>query len=171
MAKILIILNERKLYLLQDNQVTNSFPVAIGKPATPTPPGNYRIINKIKNPSNPALGTRWMQFTTRMHGIHGTNNPASIGTAASLGCVRMYNHDAEYLYSQVKVGTPIEIKQQQTRNPDNPDNNLTYYTVQPGDSLYQIAKKFNTTVQELVRLNNLSNQDLIYPGQRLKIPN
>ncbi|MCK8817040.1 L,D-transpeptidase family protein [Natroniella sulfidigena] len=168
MAKILIVLNERRLYLLQNNQVTNNFPVAIGKQATPTPTGNYKIINKIKHPSNPALGTRWMQFTNRMHGIHGTNNPASIGTAASLGCVRMYNRDAEYLYEQVEVGTPIEIRQQQT---NSPDNNSNYYTVQPGDTLYQIAKKFNTTVQELVRLNNLTDQNLIYPGQRIKIPN
>ncbi|WP_408955237.1 L,D-transpeptidase family protein [Natroniella sp. ANB-PHB2] len=171
MAQILIVLNERRLYLLQDNQVANSFPVAVGKPTTPTPTGNYKIINKIKNPSNPALGSRWMQFTTRMHGIHGTNNPASIGKAASLGCVRMYNYNAEYLYDQIQVGTPIEIRQQQTKDTNNPDSNFTYYTVQQGDTLYQIAKKFNTTVQQLVQLNNLTNQNLIYPGQKIKIPN
>ena len=38
-----------------------------------------------------------------------------------------------------------------------------------GDTLWSIAKKFNTTVDELVRLNNIKNKNLIYVGQALKI--
>lgn len=45
------------------------------------------------------------------------------------------------------------------------------YTVVKGDNLTNIAKKFNTTVAELVRLNNIKNKNLIYVGQVLKLPN
>ena len=43
------------------------------------------------------------------YGIHGTNNPDSIGTAASSGCIRMRNSDVEELYSLVQVGTPVRL--------------------------------------------------------------
>ena len=45
----------------------------------------------------------------------------------------------------------------------------TTYTVQPGDSLYTIARRFNTTVPRLVRLNRLRNPNRIYPGQVLRL--
>jgi nucleoid-associated protein YgaU len=169
MAKILIILNERTLYLYQNNQVIRSFPVAIGKPSTPTPTGNFSIINKLKNPYNKALGTRWMQFTHQMHGIHGNNQPSSIGKAISNGCVRMYNKDAEFLYDRVSIGTPVEIKQNRTGLGNG--SNQSYYIVKAGDTLYQIAKKFNTTVEKIIKINpNIKNKNSIYPGQRIKIP-
>ncbi len=44
------------------------------------------------------------------------------------------------------------------------------YVVQPGDTLYSIAVRHNTTVQALVVANNLSNPNLIYVGQTLKVP-
>ncbi|AGB41617.1 hypothetical protein Halha_1680 [Halobacteroides halobius DSM 5150] len=166
MSKILIILNQRRLYLYQGRQVDRSFPVAIGKDSTPTPTGNFSILNKIKNPYNPALGSRWMQFTRRMHGIHGTNQPWLIGQAVSHGCVRMYNQDAEYIYDRVEVGTPVEIIKSQS----NTTRDFFYYTVEPGDTLYKIANSFNTTVNVIVDLNKIENKNLIYPGQKLKIP-
>ena len=49
------------------------------------------------------------------------------------------------------------------------DNNIETYTVVKGDTLWSIAKRFNTTVDELVRLNNIKNKNLIYVGQVLKI--
>ena len=45
------------------------------------------------------------------------------------------------------------------------------YTVVKGDTLYSIARKYKTTVNELVKINNIKNKDLIYIGQKLKIPN
>ena len=44
-----------------------------------------------------------------------------------------------------------------------------YYTVKKGDNLTKIANKYNTTVDELVKLNNLDNPNLIYPGQKLRV--
>ena len=44
------------------------------------------------------------------------------------------------------------------------------YTIKPGDTLNELAKKFNTTVDELVKLNNISNPDLILAGATLKLP-
>ena len=43
------------------------------------------------------------------------------------------------------------------------------YTVRSGDTLFILANRFGTTVDELVRLNEISDPSLIYPGQRLKI--
>jgi len=44
------------------------------------------------------------------------------------------------------------------------------YTIQPGDTLWDLARRYNTTVDELVRLNNIANPDLIYAGNTLLIP-
>ncbi len=52
----------------------------------------------------------------------------------------------------------------------NPSNPATTYTVQAGDSLYSIAKKFNTSVDEIKSLNNMET-NLIFPGQLLNLPN
>ena len=44
------------------------------------------------------FGTRWMGLSKPHYGIHGTNNPSSIGKAVSLGCIRMYNRDIEIIF-------------------------------------------------------------------------
>lgn len=63
-------------------------------------------------------------------------------------------------YNWVKTNTLIEN-----------DNSNIIYTVVKGDNLTKIAKKFNTTINELVRLNNITNKNLIYVGQKLIIKN
>jgi peptidoglycan hydrolase-like protein with peptidoglycan-binding domain len=98
------------LTLNQNGSVINTYPVAVGAPSTPTPLGDWRIIQKTLNPGGP-FGTRWMKINVPWggYGIHGTDNPSSIGTAASHGCVRMYNEDVNELYDIVPLGTPVRI--------------------------------------------------------------
>ena len=106
--KIVIHIKPRKLKLFQNRQLVKTYPVAVGKPLTPTPKGEFIIINKSPNPGGP-FGTRWMGISKPHIGIHGTNNPASIGKAASHGCIRMHNKDVEALYDMVEIGTPVHI--------------------------------------------------------------
>lgn len=105
-----IVINTRNLTLTlySGNNVVKTYPVAVGKPSTPTPLGNFTIVNKIVNPGGP-FGVRWMGLNKPGYGIHGTNNPASIGTRASHGCIRMYNKDVIEVYNKVPIGTPVQI--------------------------------------------------------------
>lgn len=98
----------KTLSLYREGRFVKSYPVATGKPTTPTPLGTFTIVNKQVNPGGP-YGTRWMGLSKPHYGIHGTNNPASIGTAASNGCVRMYNNDVNDLFNQVPVGAVVSI--------------------------------------------------------------
>ena len=170
--KIYIELATRKLFLKINQQTLSSYPVAIGKPATPTPTGDFQVLYLRKNPGG-VLGTRWIQFTWQSHGIHGTNAPSSIGQAVSLGCVRMFNHHVNELYNHVNLGMSIIIRTnlQQVRNPGNTGNrkNHIIYTVKRGDSLWKISRKYNVSIETIMNLNNLQDT-IIYPGQKLKIP-
>jgi len=105
---IAVDIENKRLILYHYGKIEKTFPVATGKPTTPTPRGSFTIINKQVNPGGP-YGTRWMGLSKPHYGIHGTNNPASIGTAASNGCVRMFNSDVEELFNVISVGTPVTI--------------------------------------------------------------
>lgn len=107
-ARITISIAAKTLSLYREGKLVKTYPVATGKPTTPTPRGNFTIVNKQVNPGGP-FGTRWMGLSIPHYGIHGTNNPASIGTAASNGCIRMYNDDVNELFNQVGVGTVVNI--------------------------------------------------------------
>ena len=114
----------------KDLEVASTYPIAVGQPAYPTPTGLFSIQSKQIDPvwsvpnsewagelagttvaggtaENP-LVSRWMGVTDGV-GFHGTNESASIGTAASHGCMRMNVADVEALYDQVPVGTPVYI--------------------------------------------------------------
>lgn len=106
--KIRVRIKQRQLDLYQQNKLYKTYPVAVGKPLTPTPKGSFIIINKAMNPGGP-YGTRWMGLSKPHIGIHGTNNPASIGKAVSNGCIRMHNQNVEALFKLVKIGTPVNI--------------------------------------------------------------
>lgn len=105
---IIVSIAEKRLFLYSNSTLLKVYPVATGKPETPTPTGVFTIVNKQVNPGGP-FGTRWMGLSEPHYGIHGNNNPASIGTAASNGCVRMYNNDVEDLFDMVNVGTVVRI--------------------------------------------------------------
>jgi lipoprotein-anchoring transpeptidase ErfK/SrfK len=118
-----------RLYLYAGDKLTRTFGVATGQASYPTPRGTWHIVVKYRNPtwypplndtwakglkpvppgpSNP-LGTRWMGLDSPGVGIHGTNNPASIGYSASHGCVRMQVRDSEWLFEHVDIGTTVFV--------------------------------------------------------------
>lgn len=101
--------SKRKLTLYKNGKLVKVYPIAVGKMVTATPIGDYIIINKALNPGGP-FGTMWMSLSKQHYGIHGTNNPSSIGKAVSKGCIRMYNHDVEELSRIVPIGTPVQIR-------------------------------------------------------------
>lgn len=59
-------------------------------------------------PANP-LGARALYLGSSLYRIHGTNEPYTIGTNVSSGCIRMMNKDVEDLYGRVAVGTKVVI--------------------------------------------------------------
>ena len=102
--------SELKLKVFADDRLVKEYPIAIGKWTTPTPVGEFTMIEKFYNPGG-AFGSRWMGLNVPWggYGIHGTNRPWSIGTAASAGCIRMYNQHVEELYELVGLGTRVTI--------------------------------------------------------------
>ncbi len=98
------------LTLFRDNKVYRTYTVAVGKPSTPTPKGTFRIVNRALNPGGP-FGVRWLGLNAPNgdYGIHGTNNPSSIGKSVSNGCIRMYNNQVIELSNLVPIGTTVKI--------------------------------------------------------------
>lgn len=118
---ILVSLEDHRLALLENGVVKASYPVAVGKPSTPSPTGTFTIVNHVINPTyyhhgkvippgpeNP-VGNRWMGLSIAGYGIHGTNAPRSIGKAVSHGCIRMSRRDLDRLFAQIRVGDSVEI--------------------------------------------------------------
>lgn len=98
----------KTLTVYRNGTISREYLVATGKPSTPTPTGTFTIVNKEIDPGGP-YGTRWLGLSIKGYGIHGTNDPSSIGTAASNGCIRMYNEDIESLFNITPVGTTVRI--------------------------------------------------------------
>lgn len=107
--RIIVDLSDRQLYLLDGNIVTRSFPVGIGRMVTQTPTGEFTIVNKQANPGGP-FGAFWMGLSKPHYGIHGTNDPSSIGHLVSQGCIRMYNADVLALSKLVPIHTRVTIR-------------------------------------------------------------
>lgn len=107
---ILIDTARRTLTVFNDGEPYRQFPVAVGKPETPTPIGNWKIARKAANWGT-GFGSRWLGLNVDwgIYGIHGTNKPYSIGGYQSHGCIRMHNSHVEQLYQWVTVGTPVII--------------------------------------------------------------
>jgi lipoprotein-anchoring transpeptidase ErfK/SrfK len=105
---IVVNLSKRQLTLYRDGAVAGSYPVGVGKMLTPTPTGTYYVANKRPNPGGP-FGVMWMGLSFPHYGIHGTNDPSSIGHYVSHGCIRMQNSDVMELARLIPLGTPVKI--------------------------------------------------------------
>ncbi len=126
-VQLVIKLNQRRVYIYQNQQLKTSYPIAVGREGWETPVGEYQVIEMISQPTwehpltgdiippgpdNP-LGERWIGFWTdgkNSIGFHGTPNTETVGQAASHGCIRMFNQDVLTLFEMVKIGTPVIVE-------------------------------------------------------------
>lgn len=122
--------SERRLYHYAGKDLVKTYEVAVGTPGHPTPKGEFKIVEKRKNPTwvNPApsgwgagmpksippgpsnpLGLRALNLNASGIRIHGTNNTGSLGSAASHGCIRMANDQIVEFFELIPVDTRVII--------------------------------------------------------------
>ena len=115
-------LSERELRVIENGSTVATYGVAVGRPGHPTPTGSFRTGEIVWNPSWTPPPTDWAKdktyqppgaaanpmqavkiyFQAPYYYIHGTNNPGSIGEAASHGCLRMVPDDARELARRIE---------------------------------------------------------------------
>ena len=71
------------------------------------------------------------------------------------------------LYRTANMNIMDSIEEQEA---EEQDYSIIIYIVKKGDTLWQIAKQFGSTVDAIVRTNGIQNENLIMPGQKLFIP-
>ncbi|NLJ99812.1 MAG: LysM peptidoglycan-binding domain-containing protein [Clostridia bacterium] len=175
MKKIIIDLNLRQLEFHAKGIPVKLYPIAIGKPTTPTPEGLWEVTRKIMHPGG-ILGSRWMELSIPSYdgpyGIHGTTHPWSIGKAISNGCIRMHNSHVEEIYPLTPLGTKVEIMKGNNFEEGwaNHSKNNQVYMIKYGDTLWKIAKAHGVSLEDLAALNNIKNPGSINPGTIIKIP-
>lgn len=130
-GQIIVSFGDRRLYLITARGQAISYPIAIPReearwegvtsvsmkrenPAwRPTPTmlrKNPRLPSWVPggHPMNP-LGVRALYLGSSAYRIHGTDAPWTIGTAASSGCIRMFNEDVLDLYPRTRVGARVTV--------------------------------------------------------------
>ena len=129
-VRIRVSIGARQLVVEDGGNVVHQFGVAIGAPSHPTPRGEFRVRRMIWNPGWVPPKEKWAKgkkarqpgdpknpmqavkifFREPDYYIHGTNDPKSIGTAASHGCLRMTANEAAELgaYLMEHGGEPRE---------------------------------------------------------------
>jgi len=118
---IVIDKSQNTLILKTDEEIIKTYIVSTGANNS-TPTGNFKIVNKLQNPSwykagaivppdspENILGSRWLGFDSPGYGIHGTTDPQSLGRQVTKGCVRMSDAEVEELYTIIPVGTEVTI--------------------------------------------------------------
>jgi lipoprotein-anchoring transpeptidase ErfK/SrfK len=127
---IVISTSQRRLYLIMANHQALRYGIGVGREGFTwsgaseisakrewpdwTPPDDM-LRRKPElprhmagGPANP-LGARAMYLGDTLYRIHGSNEPDTIGTAASSGCIRMTNDDVVDLYNRVRIGTKVVV--------------------------------------------------------------
>ncbi len=110
---IIINLDEFLMYVFREGTLIKKYPCSGGKPETPTPTGEYMIIEKSS--WGEGFGGAWLGLNVPWgkYGIHGTRFPWVIGRYhASKGCIRMLSKDAKELARMAPYGTPVTIIQE-----------------------------------------------------------
>lgn len=124
--RIVVSIPDRKLAVVENDEVVSVYSVAVGAPVSPSPVGTFTVVSRVTNPTyykpgkvvgpgatNP-IGTRWIGLSEKGYGIHGTDNPRSIGFAQSHGCIRLRNADVEQLFERVRAGDVVELHGERT---------------------------------------------------------
>jgi lipoprotein-anchoring transpeptidase ErfK/SrfK len=116
-------LSDHRLDLYDKGEKIKSYPIGVGKGDTPTPVGEWFVAIKMKTP-NPkqvygALIMGLSAYSDQLTdwpgggqvGIHGTNDPATIGTDVSHGCIRLNNDDILEISNDAHLGTPVFVQE------------------------------------------------------------
>jgi lipoprotein-anchoring transpeptidase ErfK/SrfK len=122
---VYVSLGKKAIFEYEGGELVRIYPCAIGKEETPSPLGTYNMYGKSEWPTwywegkaipagpENGLGARFLGISNDVHprgyGLHGTNEPDSIGTAASHGCIRTYNEYIEEMYETVEIGETVII--------------------------------------------------------------
>jgi lipoprotein-anchoring transpeptidase ErfK/SrfK len=164
--QIIISIVDRQLAIINHGQVVKTYPIAVGARGTPSPDGDFVIINHARDPiyrggdmeippgkDNP-LGTRWMGLSLKGYGIHGTNVQSSVGKAVSHGCFRMRKQDVEELYTLVQVGDTVMVRRERDAmiakvfaTPSSAQPAVTLAAAAPGSDIQVPASATATTVE------------------------
>ncbi|HVL65294.1 MAG TPA: L,D-transpeptidase [Actinomycetota bacterium] len=119
--RIFVDREEFSLTVFDGDEVVMETEVGIGTGETPTPVGLFYLTSLLQPPTNNtvygsyAYGLSGFSETLidwedgGIIGLHGTNDPTSVGRQVSHGCIRMRNEDIEQLVPMLPLGTPIEI--------------------------------------------------------------
>jgi lipoprotein-anchoring transpeptidase ErfK/SrfK len=121
--KLEVDLSRRLVTVRRGDRAVRRFRVAVGRPSTPTPTGRFAITDKIHF-TGPSHVYGWGAVALSGHqphiepgwsggdrlAIHGTTMPASIGTAASFGCLRARDMDVRWLVGHAYLGSIVEIR-------------------------------------------------------------
>jgi len=129
---LVVNLPEYRLFFFRAGKLLAIYPVGIGRTDWQTPLGAFKVTSRVRNPSwrmteniarrenngyreivppgpdNP-LGDYWVGTSIESTGLHGTNQPGSIGLAMSHGCVRLAPGQVGFFFSQVRIGDPGEF--------------------------------------------------------------
>lgn len=120
--RIVVDVSRHRLYLYQGGKVVLSTPAAVGSPTTPTPLGRFYVTQRfIVTAANSPYGTRALGLSAFSNvlrswvdggpvGIHGTNEPFSIGKSVSHGCIRLPERAMLSLFGKVPLATPVVIR-------------------------------------------------------------
>ena len=123
------------------------------------------ILNEL---SSLGLRNRGVKDRRDLYVINNTSMPALIVECAFVdSSLDMKNYNPEKTAAAIYKGicTALAISEGQQLSTDDKE----YYIVKYGDTLWGISRRFNTTVERLVALNNIANRNLIYAGQKLRV--
>ena len=133
-VRIKVDVKTNMLGVFEGDKIVAAYPVTVGSGQIPTPIGEWKVRGVAKfptfrydekmlnrgergkkfyilkpGPNNP-VGVIWIALNKRGIGIHGTDEPDTIGKLASHGCIRLANWDIVRLAGRVKAGVIVEVK-------------------------------------------------------------